>query len=394
MPRLHRAILVLLAILPFAAAAQDQGPVPGSLALLLDDASPKASRDPERGAQALKTMAASFLRFAKLTAMDQDSVDKAQDRQFFLRTVDLSSLEDLAAIGDKLKVQALATASLSVANGFSSLALRLYDMDGDKLVAEKSSSGPEADLTKQIEAAVAALSGAWMARPKPVAPPPAPAAAAAPTGSAAPAQAAAPSPAKAASTPPAQGSPAGSAKAGSAKAAPAKAAAAKPGTMPPVYAPGSAQPKPPAEPTDLAVLIGYESVVNMSIELEGSRASWPLAFGFEVAYGRMDPFAYPEDLVSFSAIGRWWPVSGRDKKGMYLSLSAGLTKNIPGEVLVGPFRFALGWSGQFEPGTAGLRLARPLRLQPEIGFTWTSGPTNMSRGIVGFLPFAGLRFRI
>jgi hypothetical protein len=330
MPKMQSAVLILLLALPGIGSAQEQGLTPGSIALLFEDATPKASRTPGIEAQTLKAMSGGFLRLGKLSALPQDGVDKASKKLPSRRAFDMSSSDDAAALGGKLHAQAVATASVSVINGIAVLTLRLYDAEVSKKVGEKTSSGPLADLPKQIDSSVELLCSAWAARPKPAAP-----------------------------------------------AAVAKAA-----------------PGPAAEPTDLSFLVGYETVLDTSLEIDLSRGSSPFAYGIEIAYGRLDPFANLENLMSVSAIGRWWPQNGSNKKGLYLALSAGFSIDSTDGLLAGPFRLAAGWSLDFGPGKGGLRLDRAIRLQPEIGFTWSSGPHIQDRGIVGFLPFVGLKFRL
>jgi hypothetical protein len=141
----------------------------------------------------------------------------------------------------------------------------------------------------------------------------------------------------------------------------------------------------------VTVLAGYRTLASMNWEVEASLPKSPFSFGLEFSYERIDSIAIPGDILALTLIGRWWPLTPAEKKGLVILLGAGASFDVVYGLQAGPFIGAVGWSFMLAEGSGPVTLASRLRLEPEIGISWSERPRWEGILIRGFLPFVGLK---
>jgi hypothetical protein len=336
--RRTRALATILALFSLPAIAALPAIKPGSIALAFIEASSKADQNPGRRGLILAAMTQDFSRLGAFSALPQDEVDKAVRGLRLLRSMDTRSLPDAVLLGQRLGAQAQAVAALTVVDRNAVLTIRLYDVEAQRKIGEASVNAAPDRIAELLESGITELCSEWSARNQ-----------AAPETLA--------------------------------TEAPAPEAPAAP------VAPGS------SATVNLSFLAGYGTVASMNWELEASVPESPLSLGLEFAYERVDLWAMPGDVLSVSAIGRWWPLNGEGRDGLFLSLGAGVSADMLYGAQAGPFRAAVGWTFRLWRLGSQLGFGSPLRIQPEIGFAWSTRPRWWSR-VIGVLPYAGIKVGI
>jgi hypothetical protein len=294
-------------------------------------------------------LAESFALYGKFVPIDPGRSAMAIEATFTAADpFDPASPEKAMRLGRAFGAEAVATASLSAVDGTYALSLRIFDATTGRLVGTDSSVGNAEGLEDRARIGVGALCLAWAKRE--------------------------------------QATPAASPKAAASKAAPA----AKPAPAP----------KPPRErhpigPFALSFLAGYSTVATMNWEVEAALPKLPIFIGLEFAYERTDKLASLGDDIMFSAIGRYFPAAERPGRGFMASTGLGFTVDFSSGVLLGPLRASVGWSFILRSESGPLRIEQNLRIEPELGVTWTMRhrywPWYRSFWFLGIAPYAGLK---